>query len=274
MKLNKSAHLFSILLVFCVQSSIATANEDWPYSVRLLSTGYIATSFDVDPLLILSNPSLLHGVEDWSVVSSYARPYGLKELHTTGVGSAKRLRAIVVVVGMTQFGFELYKEQKLFCGGTFPIVANFHLGFTMFYHHTQIKNYGQSNSMTFDIGWNYKINQKATITGAIHNIHRATIGQDKHPLPQILRMGLQYQPLKQINTSVELYKDLLFEPEMRFGVEAKTIESVYLRFGWTRNPVRFTSGIGLKFFGLSFDYGFSQHQVLGYTHAVGLIYSR
>ena len=100
------------------------------------------------------------------------------------------------------------------------------------------------------------------------------MGQKNQSLPQILRMGILYKPINQISILSEMYKDLSFEPETRFGFEVKTIKSLYLRFGITTNPSRFTSGIGLILFGVDMDYGFSHHQVLGYTHAVDLAIAR
>lgn len=265
---------FFLLLIIFTQSSTKAADEDWPISVQQLSLGYIATSENPTPLMIFSNSSFLNSAKNWSLASTYARPYGMKELEIIGVGFAKRWRKFVLGVGISQFGFELYKEQKLSIGFSRELTQNFNLGFSIRYQQIEIKNYGQTGAFTFDIGWQYSINIQTKITGAIQNIHRGTIGIEKQPLPQILRMGLEFKPLDQINTFVEIYKDLSYDPEARFGIDVRATESLFLRFGFTKNPSRFTGGFAMNMFGFNLDYGFSHHQVLGYTHAVGLVISR
>jgi hypothetical protein len=198
----------------------------------------------------------------------------MKELNITSVGLAKKLNKITLGLGISQFGFDLYREQKLGLGIAMNINSSLQLGLTFRYQQIKIKNYGEADSFTLDAGWVFDVSPKTKISGSFQNIPRATIGQNHQPLPQILRMGIQYQPIEQVHTFAELYKDISFKPECRFGIEIKAVESLFLRVGITKKPARFTGGFGLNIFSLQVDYGFNHHQVLGYTHAVGLIISK
>lgn len=261
-----------ILLSILYQSSWAT--ENFPLSVRQISLGYTVNLTNPDPFLLFFNPSTLYFTEDWSVASAYCQPYGMKELNLSSVGFTKRYKKISLGLGLSQFGFDLYREQKMGLGLAVPITSSLRIGLTFRYQQIKIKNYGETGAFTLDAGWVFDVSVQTKITGSIQNVARTTIGQDQQSLPQILQMGIQFQPIARLFTFADLYKDISFEPEGRFGVELKIIESLFLRFGFTRNPSRFTGGFGLDMFGLQIDYGFSHHQVLGYTQAVGLMISK
>ena len=277
-----SLKMKQLVIVFCASitpftgtlSTVKAFSEDWPLSVRQFSLGYISFGERADPLLIFPNPSALGVIKEWSITSSYSRPYGLKELDITAVGLAKRWRKIVFGAGISHYGFELFKEQQFTFGFAGTIIKSLQLGIAFRYQQIAIKNYGRTGAFTIDFGWQYSVLPNLDIMGAVQNAQRATIGQDKQPLPQILRMGIQFKPSSQISIYTEMYKDISFDPEARFGIEAEATERLLLRIGFTRNPSRFTSGFCLTVFGLNIDYGFCYHQILGYTHAMGLVISR
>lgn len=274
MKLLQHLNLCIILLIIFIQSSTKAALGDFPLSVRQLSLGYIINCQNPDPLFIFSNPASLCSIDNWSVVSSYSQPYGMNELTVTSIGFAKRLKKIILGLGISQFGFDLYREQKIGLGLALPITSSLQFGITLRYHQIKIKNYGETGSITLDAGWVFNVSPTTKIAGSFQNVPRATIGRDHQALPQIMRMGIQFQPIENVLTFAELYKDISFESEGRFGAEIKTMESLFLRVGFTRNPARFTAGFGLNILGLQIDYGFNHHQVLGHTHAMGLIISK
>ncbi len=262
-----------ILFFFFIIGTKTALSDDWPLSIRQLSLGFTAMAEKADPLLIFPNPSAPGVIQKWSVSSSYSRPYGMKELDIAALGLAKRWRKIVIAAGISNFGFELFKEQKFIFGLVIPIIKNLPFGIAFRYQRIDIKNYGHTTAYTIDMGWQYKILPGLDIMGAVQNVRRATIGQDRQPLPQILRMGMLFKPVSQISMFSEVYKDISFGPEARFGIDAEVVKKLFLRLGFTRNPARFTGGFGLNVFGFNMDYGFSYHQVLGYTHAMGLVIS-
>lgn len=262
-----------ILFFFFIAGSKNALSDDWPRSIRQLSLGFTAMGDKTDPLLIFSNPSAPGFIQKWGVSSSYSRPYGIKELDIAALGLAKRWQKIVFAAGISNFGFELFKEQKFIFGFVIPIIKNLPFGIAFHYQRIEIKNYGNTSAYTIDLGWQYKIIPGLDIMGTFQNIRRATIGQEQQPLPQILRMGMLFKPVSQISMVTEVYKDISFGPEARFGFDAKVLERLFLRIGFTRNPSRFTGGFGLNVLGFNMDYGFSYHQMLGYTHAMGLVIS-
>ena len=274
MKSQRHLLISIVLLSIFFQSSTKANMEDFPLSVRQIGLGYTINFKNPDPLLLFSNPSSLAFIKNWSTASFYAQPYGMKELNITSIGFAKRYKKLTFGLGISQFGFDLYREQKIGLGLAMHVTSSLQLGFAFRYQQIKIKNYGETGSFTLDAGWVFTVSPKTKIAGSFQNVPGATIGQDRQPLPQILRMGVQFQPIAQVLTFAELYKDISFKPEGRFGIEIKAIESLFLRVGITRNPARFTGGFGLNIFGLQIDYGFNHHQVLGYTHAVGLIISK
>lgn len=260
----------TILLCIAMQSSSRAVPDDRPLSVQQLSMGFVSTVNRADPLLLTATPVSVVPIKNWSAASSYHLPYGLKELNLSAAAFAKRFGKAVLAASLSRFGFELYKEQKLAIGFATPVFSRLQAGMVVRYQQISIKNYGRAGTVVLDAGWQYSLSSAAAITGAFHNIHRATIGKEKQPLPQVMQVGIRYSPMSKICTVAEIYKDISYTPEARLGVEVTLLASLSLRAGFTRNPSRFTGGFGLHFSGLSVDYGFAYHPVLGYTHALGV----
>ncbi|HDL18537.1 MAG TPA: hypothetical protein ENH29_05740 [Bacteroidetes bacterium] len=263
-----------ILLCVAVQSSSRAAPDDRPLSVQQLSMGFVSTVNRADPLLLTATPVSVASVKNWSGATSCNRLYGLKELNLSAAAFAGRFGKTVLAASLSRFGFELYKEQKIAIGFATQVFSRLQAGIVVRYQQISIKNYGQAGTVVLDAGWQYSLSSATTITGAFHNIHRATIGKGKQPLPQVLQVGIRYSPVSKICTVAEIYKDVSYTPEVRFGVEANLLASLSLRAGFTRNPARFTGGFGLHFAEFSLDYAFAYHPVLGYTHALGISISR
>lgn len=269
-----SRFLFLFLLLSVRTGSLQAAFEDRPLSVRQLSMGYAPTFRSPDPLLLFSNPAVISGFVHWSVASFYSRPFGLKELNLGACGAAVRWRNLGLAAAVSHFGFQLYQEQKFVLVAAMRLFPGLHFGLSLRFQQVQIKNYGRASGFTFDLGWQYQLSPRFLLAGTVQNPQRATIGENQQPLPQIIHMGIQIQPATPVTAVAEIYKDLSFEPEFRFGVEAYLVAPLAIRAGFTRQPGRFTGGFALNLLGIQMEYGFSHHPILGYTHAIEVILAK
>jgi hypothetical protein len=244
-----------------------------PLSVRQFGMGYIVLSGQPDPLLLFASPVSIAAIDGWSAGSFYSRLFNLKDLSLTAFAGGKRFGRWVVGVGGSHFGFELFREQNLTLAAAYRLSAQFQWGVSLRYHRLSIKNYGSSGTISADAGWTYSITPNARLSGTLQNLNRAKIGAGDDALPQSFRMGFQFSPVDGVMAAAEIFKELDFHPETRFGIEVETFPVLKVRAGVTRTPARFTGGFSLLILGGSIDYGFSHHNVLGYTHAVGIVLS-
>ncbi|MCH8021406.1 ComEA family DNA-binding protein [candidate division KSB1 bacterium] len=65
--------------------------------------------------------------------------------------------------------------------------------------------------------------------------------------------------------NLEIFKDVRFEQEIRFGVEFKAFDNLALRTGTSNNPSRFSAGFGIHVNRFTVDYAFFTHNDLGLT---------
>lgn len=261
------------LSIFIANSGLASG-VNRPLSARQIGMGYSMYLNQPDPFLFFTNPVSLSSINHWSAGSSYTRLFNLKELGLTSFAGQKRFGNWVSGLGTSQFGFDLYREQTVAVGIAQNWNDLFAWGFAVRYQQITIKNYGNSSAMAIDVGWKYSIKPQAVILGSIQNINRATIGKADEALPQTIRLSGQFEPVTGVIAAVELFKELNFEVEPRFGLEAEVYGSLRIRGGITRNPSRFTGGFSLQVLNGRIDYGFSHHLELGYTHAMSLVFGK
>ncbi len=256
-------------ILFPVKSGVADVNR--PLSVRQIGMGYTIYVDQPDPLLFFSNPVALSSTLNWSVGSFYTRLFNLQDLGLIAITGAKRFGNWTAGLGGSYFGFDYYHEQTIATGLSNTLNDRFAWGFSIRFQQITIKNYGSSGSLVFDAGWKFSVTQQASILGSIQNISRATIGQSNEKLPQTIQVGIQFIPVAGVIAATEVFNELGFEPEARFGVEMELYQSIKVRGGITRNPSRFTGGFSLQIMAGRIDYGFSNHIELGYTHALSVV---
>ncbi|MFQ5752725.1 MAG: helix-hairpin-helix domain-containing protein, partial [bacterium] len=102
------------------------------------------------------------------------------------------------------------------------------------------------------------------------NFNRPVIGQANERLPQSFTTGISTQPTANVILNFEIYKDVRFSEELRFGAEFKPFNNLALRAGTANNPNRFSAGFGVRVWPLTLDYAFFTHNDLGVTHQMSL----
>ena len=110
------------------------------------------------------------------------------------------------------------------------------------------------------------ISQKLTWGFLTKNINRANIGKSDEELPQSFKSGLSVTPVADLIVNFEIFKDIRFPEEIRFGVEFQPIPKLALRTGTATNPSRFSAGFGVSVNQFTIDYAFFTHNDLGLTH--------
>ncbi len=216
---------------------------------------------------IVFNPAGLALLPAREISAFYSpQPFGLTELslasfafvHPTSVGSFG--------ISANRFGFELYREVSgtLSYGNSYNDLFSF--GINLTYNSLSIKNYGSASTMGIDVGFLASITTGLRWGFFAANINAPTIGEAKEKLPQVYATGLSYAPVEGLFVGIDVVKDVRHPVFVKGGIEYKVVDAVSLRAGAGSNPTKFSSGIGVHYSFVDFDYAMTTHQDLGLSH--------
>jgi hypothetical protein len=149
------------------------------------------------------------------------------------------------------------------------------MGVQINYSSTQISDgYGQTNSISGNIGLLADLNEDLTISAVVINPNRAKLAEfTDERMPTLLKLGLRYNISEKIIAFTEVAKDIDFDANVRVAIEYKALDLIYFRAGYATNPALSSFGFGLNLdkFKLDFASGFDSN--LGFSPQVSLSYS-
>jgi hypothetical protein len=260
-----------ILLLTLVSVQISLGGfERTEVGARAMAFGNAYIGLADDVWAIYHNVGGIACLEKWQTSVFYSpQPYGLSELSLAAIAGVVPTKFGVLGLAVRKYGFELYHEFS----GTLSYaktVSGVNFGFNINYHTVVIKSYGSAATIGLDVGILIPVLDRLRWGASIKNINSPTIGSSKEKLPQAFSTGVAYLPLENLILLLDFRKDISFDPSSRVGFEYKIVEAVALRGGVSDEPSQFSGGIGIKYSLFSFDYAFSTHQDLGWTHAFSI----
>ncbi|HEV8538113.1 MAG TPA: hypothetical protein VGR15_04225 [Bacteroidota bacterium] len=193
------------------------------------------------------------------------QPFGLRELSFAEAAIALPTSIGVIGLSGTASGFSLYRELTASIAFARSI-SGVGVGAAMTYYSVTIKNYGAANTFGIDAGVHVQIVPGLRSGIAVKNINRPTIGVAREPLPQRFSIGLGYTPIQSMTLVADYQKEAGFNPSTSIGFEYWVMESLGLRGGISEEPPQSSAGVSVKHAFLQFDYAFSHHQDLGWSH--------
>lgn len=235
-----------------------------------LAHSNIASNNDVFSLF--NNPAGISLIYAREIGINYSpAPFEMKELSNAFASYCEPTDLGNFGAGFSIYGYELFKETQFVIGYGRKISRNFSVGASAIYKNITIKNYGSTGIFLFNVGAIAKINEQFGIGFAAENISRTTINDESNQIPTVLSAGAYAKFLKELTLSLAARKELGFNPSLRLGAEYNLLEFVQVRFGASNEPNTYSSGFGIQYEFLRFDYAFSSHADLGFTHQFGLI---
>ena len=205
----------------------------------------------------------------------YENKFLFKELGTKAGVFALPVNSGTFALSFSQFGFNLYNENKVGLAYAMPLGKNFNAGVQIDYLLTQLaENYGKKGLFTFEIGLLAKLSEKIYVGTQIYNPLRVKLTENvEERIPSYIRFGMTYIFSPVLNVIAELEKDINYKPLFKLGIEYEMIKNVYLRTGVANNPSVFSFGFGINMKNLKIDFGTSRHNTLGYSPALSVSYT-
>jgi hypothetical protein len=199
----------------------------------------------------------------------------VKELSLKSGGVVLPVNQGVFGVKLTYFGYSLYNENKIGVAYARKFSDYFAAGLQLNYMITSIgDDYGSKGVATFEAGLMSKVNPNLTIGAHVFNpinARMAAYGDER--IPAVFRLGAAYSFDSNIMLTVEAEKETNFDPALKFGIEYKIIDEVFVRGGLSSNPGEYSFGVGLNLNKIIVDFSSSMHHVLGYSPQISMIYN-
>jgi len=237
-----------------------------------LSNSDVALSNDV--FALFNNPAGLAQM-NWREVGIYysPSPFGFTELANGFIAYSEPLSFGSVSAGAMTYGFDLYRETKFIAGFSFNYENKFFGGVAINFHNLSIHNYGNDLAFYLNIGGLAYLTDELRLGFYVHNLNRATFGNEDDQIPMVINSGFSYDVLSSMRINTGFEKDVRYPFSFLFGLDYDIIKYLSLRTGFSTEPSRYTVGIGINYSIFSLDYALFTHNDLGLTHQAGIIIS-
>ena len=263
MRYEKIIQAAIILLIF---SRSASASFDTKKGARPLGMGgtFVAVGNAGDAMYY--NPAGLWLLGNPYMQAFYSAPFNIKDLGTTAFNITYPGAIGNGTLNFESYGFDLYRETTFGFAFSRSFKEKLIYGIALNYDHLNIKDAGSAGTVGMDIGLMFRPHDMVTIGFAARNINRPSIKEDK--LPQTFSTGVSIRMIDPLILNVDVYKDIRFPTDVRFGAEYQFFDRLFLRAGMARQPSLFSAGLGFDFGRGVIDYAIYSHSDLGVTHAI------
>lgn len=253
-----------VILLFL--SRTVFASFDTKKGARPLGMGgtFVAVANTGDAMYY--NPAGLWQIGNPYAQAYYSAPFNLKDLGTTAFNFTYPSSFGNGTINFESFGSDLYRETTIGLAFSRSFRGKLIYGVVLNYDHLNIKDAGSAGTIGCDMGLMFRPHEMVTVGFAARNINRPKIEEDA--LPQTFSMGTGIRMIDHLLLSVDVYKDIKFPTDVRFGAEYQFFEKLFLRVGMAREPSLFSAGLGFDFGKGAVDYAIYSHPDLGVTHAI------
>ncbi len=203
------------------------------------------SSIHIDNNSLFNNPAGLAAQKNISFLANTEQYYLLDGVNKSSLGAAIPTGFGAFGLIVHNFGFSEFRQQKLGLTYTRKLFRQLFIGGQINYFQTRISEYGSSGQVSFEVGLQAKLTKEFLIGTYISNPYQND-NLENSKLPTLFQIGLAYFVSEKIITGVELEKDIDFAMRIKYGLEYKVLEKIYVRTGFSSNPTNFHMGIGLK----------------------------
>lgn len=267
-----SADLKGVIALLCVTvCSAHAAFEPHVIDVRASAMGGTGCATNGTCWGALLNPAGLSGVAEPVIGFSYSpSPFGLTELRRSAFCLALPLPWCTTSLEAVRYGFDLYRELTVALGFAIPIGGTLCAGFTCTVNHLFVSGYGSTSALGLNAGFLWSLTQDVQLGAAAMNFNGPTLGATGEKLPQSMLVGVRCTPVAGGLIQCDINMDIRFPAELRIGFEYEILGALAFRAGVSGEPSTIAVGAGVHISAFSADYSLSRHEVLGFTHQIGL----
>jgi len=257
------------LFAFCAAEARAQLAPITEGGARAIALGRAGTALEGDVWGIF-NPGSWASIEEGRAALFASQAFGMSELRTGSVALAYPTSLGVVAGSARTYGFEDFRENVFGIGfaRAIPVSPTRRLlaGVAMRYTGVSIPEFGSTGAFGLSLGVLTEIIPGLTFGAHALNLNRPELSPSD-PLETRLDAGLAYRAHPQALVVLAASKDLDFPLSLRGGLEVQPVEVLFVRAGFSTEPTRFSTGIGVAIGPLRGDVAADHHEALGWSPA-------
>ena len=220
---------------------------------------------------VMNNPAGLSQKQQISAGIFYETRYSIADFGTRGAAFRLPTGWGNFGIGFSVFGISAYNEKRFTLGYGKELFPDFRAGISFEYLHTHLHDeYGKLTAnkgiITFQTGLQYQLTDKTGIGFSLFNPYSARLSEYENDyIPVLARLGLEYKAADRFLIVMEAEQNIKHDLRIKGGLEYKIKSKFLVRGGLKTNPAEYTFGAGIEFWGITFDFAFAYHLVLGYS---------
>lgn len=222
---------------------------------------------------VQNNIGALSQLEAPAAAFGYNTRFHLQELTTFGCLAAVPFGQGAFAASFSRFGTGAYSIQEIGLGYSHQ-VSYMSLGIKANYLQQSIEGVGSQGAFVVEAGGKARLLPKLHFAAHAYNLSQSRINRHSEELiPLILKAGLAYLPVDNVQLLVQTLKDLDHPSRFSAGLEYGIIETLHLRTGILTRPAEASFGLGFSPKNFRFDYAFRHLQTIGASHHLSIGYS-
>jgi hypothetical protein len=272
---GKGISLFFFPVLFFLTSAPAVATHNFAPGSRSAAIGHASVTIG-DLWSVHHNQAGMAFLPSLQAGFHYENRYFLPELGYQALALAFPASPGTFGLTFTYFGFSGYNETRAGFAFGRTLGEWISAGVRVNYLHTYLEGYNRiPGKVTAEGG--IIVNPGGGLLIGAHINNPARIGkpvQYHDPLPVIFRVGASARAGENILIAVEAQKESDYNALLKTGVEMGFAGPLYLRTGFSLRPVQPSFGFGYASGSLLADIAFTNHQVLGFSPHITIVYAR
>jgi len=272
----KSRHrtgIFSIIIFLILFKADPgfTAFEKKGFGPLFAGSGYTGVASARTHFPTLNNPALLAQITNANVQFHGQDFYGIRSLYLTAADFHTKIRGHAAGLSIIKYGNNNYQEISL-SSALGKQYGPLKIGLRCNLHLLQIKNYGQTKSVSITIGAAYAINHRIRIGLLLDNINAPELGSSGEYIPQNYNSGIEITAADEIKIRLDISKNQEDSFEYHFGVDYQLSRELLICFGYQEKIGSVTCGMVLSYFRFELGYAMNYHMVLGASNILSIGY--
>ena len=263
--------IFFIITFFPVY--IYSAFEKIEVGAESQALGNACVALVGSPYALYYNPANINQDKGFQCAFSYQNFYGIPDINLMNMTTNFMFKKIPFSFGINRFGNNLYQELYVSIGSSYKINKDASIGICIQYYSLQINRYGQQSTWGLNTGLKYCLAEDFNIGFHVTNVNQPELGTVNEKLPQCFSLGFGYKAIPRLIILGEFFRDVSFDQDYRAGILYTLSEQFFLRVGTIDKCNMYNLGCGFILKNISFDYALLNHQVLGVSHSLSIIFN-
>lgn len=233
-------------------------------------TGLNARGLDA----VWTNPAGLGNLAtgDMGGAAGAEQRWGIAELRGANLGAVYGTGFGGFGLQLASFGFSSYRENRFGLSYGRRVLDRLTIGAEFAGFSITTEGYASTFDVTFGVGAQLQVIDELAVGMRIFSPLRSERITEEY-LPQVLSLGVQYQPTDQLLINLEAEQNSEYPVRFRAGLEYLPVEVVSIRLGVVTAASELSFGLGYEVLeNLEISAGASYHEILGLSPAFGLRY--